>query len=279
MQPDIPELSREQMMSVLMAPMSSAQRAEAEARLGSLADDELRFVFEMGDHGTDPRSAEALRLARLAGGGSGGSGVVGEPCDVCGNTPATKRCGNCSSRRYCSKSCQIKDWPEHSAPCKKKMKNRKKNQKKKKKKKKKIQRKQPTVAMSNLETTFLTALTNPVGQSLAGNAIVTYNGLTSSMEMVSGNFDIRLSTDGTLIYTSSNREDTLSRLHNCMGGGFIIRVFGTRVGAALPPKFIYSFEFQGQNVQRLSPEENRANNCVDSSTGRALEPEPGCFYC
>ena len=74
-------------------------------------------------------------------------------------------------------------------------------------------------------------------------------------------------------------EDTLSRLHNCMGGGFIVNVFGTRVGAALPPKFIYSFEFRGQNVQRLSPEENRANNCVDSYTGRALEPEPGCFYC
>lgn len=137
--------------------------------------------------------------------------------------------------------------------------------------------------MSNLETTFLTALTNPVGQSLAGNAIVTYNGFTSSMEMVSGNFDIRLSTDGTLIYTSSNREDTLSRLHNCMAncmaGGFIIRVFGTRVGAALPPKFIYAFAFQGQNVRRLSPEENRANNCVEAYTGRALEPEPGCFYC
>lgn len=42
-------------------------------------------------------------------------------CALCGNPTSTK-CGACESttysRYYCSKDCQVKDWPDHKTECK-----------------------------------------------------------------------------------------------------------------------------------------------------------------
>jgi MYND finger len=44
----------------------------------------------------------------VCGGGGGGGGVGGA---------TTKICGNCHGPRYCSRDCQVKDWPLHKIQC------------------------------------------------------------------------------------------------------------------------------------------------------------------
>ncbi|KAH7398597.1 hypothetical protein BKA66DRAFT_407497 [Pyrenochaeta sp. MPI-SDFR-AT-0127] len=38
-------------------------------------------------------------------------------CSTC-DKPATDKCGGCKAITYCSKDCQIKDWPKHKKTCK-----------------------------------------------------------------------------------------------------------------------------------------------------------------
>jgi hypothetical protein len=41
-------------------------------------------------------------------------------CDICSNTGKMQVCGGCKQRKYCSRACQVKDWPQHKKVCKKK---------------------------------------------------------------------------------------------------------------------------------------------------------------
>lgn len=49
------------------------------------------------------------------------------PVSTCGSCPASRRadgkpldhCGKCKIQQYCSKECQVKDWPSHKVQCKK----------------------------------------------------------------------------------------------------------------------------------------------------------------
>jgi hypothetical protein len=43
----------------------------------------------------------------------------GAVCDICTKSGKMQVCGGCSTRRYCSRVCQAKDWPEHKKGCKK----------------------------------------------------------------------------------------------------------------------------------------------------------------
>ena len=38
-------------------------------------------------------------------------------CHVCFSTKELKWCGNCRGVKYCSKGCQVKDWPTHKLDC------------------------------------------------------------------------------------------------------------------------------------------------------------------
>lgn len=43
------------------------------------------------------------------------------PCDFCKQVPppgeSLKQCGRCNLRFYCSKNCQVTDWPDHKTKC------------------------------------------------------------------------------------------------------------------------------------------------------------------
>lgn len=60
------ELSREQMISVIMAATPIEMVSEGSKMMEPMNDVEVKFVFDKGDHSADPRSAEALRVAQLA---------------------------------------------------------------------------------------------------------------------------------------------------------------------------------------------------------------------
>ena len=43
--------------------------------------------------------------------------VVSAPaCEVCA-APSFRKCARCRHARYCSRECQLQDWPEHKARC------------------------------------------------------------------------------------------------------------------------------------------------------------------
>jgi len=44
------------------------------------------------------------------------AGAEGRVCAACG-AASVSRCARCRGRRYCSRSCQAADWPEHRAQC------------------------------------------------------------------------------------------------------------------------------------------------------------------
>ena len=57
--------------------------------------------------------------------------LEGFKCGKCGKE-AFKRCSKCKSVWYCSRDCQVGDWPEHKAKCNQKAKEIKEKEEKKK---------------------------------------------------------------------------------------------------------------------------------------------------
>jgi len=43
---------------------------------------------------------------------------LGPKCAGCGKRGTLKACSRCKGRKYCSRECQLKDWPTHKAACK-----------------------------------------------------------------------------------------------------------------------------------------------------------------
>jgi len=63
-----------------------------------------RILVEMyEDHRVDEESPEIAS--------------IGEACHVCRVTNATTRCSVCQKTVYCSRACQVKDWPNHKPTC------------------------------------------------------------------------------------------------------------------------------------------------------------------
>jgi hypothetical protein len=57
---------------------------------------------------------------QLGGGVEGPEWLKVRTCNVCCNLGREyKVCGRCKARRFCSRQCQLKDWPTHKKVCKK----------------------------------------------------------------------------------------------------------------------------------------------------------------
>ena len=112
---------------------------------------------------------------------------------------------------------------------------------------------------------------------ICSRAIVTYVGLCSDGATYNmGNFDIHQSADGTLVYASSARKDTLRLVSESDCCTIKIRIFGTKEpGACLPPKYIYVLLKQGQNLVQCSPEEH-LQSVIESNE---FYPEEHEHYC
>lgn len=112
---------------------------------------------------------------------------------------------------------------------------------------------------------------------ICSRAIVTYVGLCSDGATYNmGNFDIHQSADGTLVYASSARKDTLRLVSKSYCCTIKIRIFGTKEpGACLPPKYIYVLLKQGQNLVQFSPEEH-LQSVIESNE---FYPEEHEHYC
>jgi len=112
---------------------------------------------------------------------------------------------------------------------------------------------------------------------ICSRAIVTYVGLCSDGATLNmGNFDIHQSADGTLVYASSARKDTLRLVSKPYCCTIKIRIFGTKEpGACLPPKYIYVLLKQGQNLVQFSPEEH-LQSVIESNE---FYPEEHEHYC
>ncbi|PNH11137.1 hypothetical protein TSOC_002067 [Tetrabaena socialis] len=69
---------------------------------------------------------QQLKAESAEAGGGGGERAVAEAgatCGACGaipplGVPPFKLCGKCGGARYCSRACQVADWPSHKAACK-----------------------------------------------------------------------------------------------------------------------------------------------------------------
>jgi hypothetical protein len=112
---------------------------------------------------------------------------------------------------------------------------------------------------------------------ICSRAIVTYVGLNSNgVTFNMGNFDIHQSANGTLVYASSARKDTLRLVSKSYCSTIKIRIFGTQEpGACLPPKYIYVLLKQGQNLVQFSPEEH-LQSVIESNE---FYPEDCEHYC
>lgn len=45
----------------------------------------------------------------------------GTPCQQCDVLGKMSRCARCEVTAYCSRDCQVQDWPRHNSECKKKV--------------------------------------------------------------------------------------------------------------------------------------------------------------
>lgn len=45
-------------------------------------------------------------------------GVPASKCDLCSSSGKLRICSRCKDARYCSRDCQVKDWPKHKLVCK-----------------------------------------------------------------------------------------------------------------------------------------------------------------
>ena len=81
----------------------------------AMADDSGRGLLGRTDSGSGGPT-QAYSSAMYADASATSSQAMPTGCAMCGN-PSLGKCPNCSSRVYCTRDCQVKDWPSHRLVC------------------------------------------------------------------------------------------------------------------------------------------------------------------
>ena len=90
--------------------MSSSAKLEHTPVLNAVNgedDDSINSVHTQLDPDTDPRPLQSAPLPSL---------VVISECNNCGH-PAAYLCDHCQTTAYCSRACQLAQWPHHQQIC------------------------------------------------------------------------------------------------------------------------------------------------------------------